>query len=191
MSARDELVALQRAFDKAGSTTTLTAYALRRVELLNAAEDEQRAAGPRPAPAKKAAKPGAKAAPRVARDAESTPVTIKMMRALTTEMSTTVAARLRSMTARIARIEEALASRPNMPDIGVSLPEAQALLARLQTLESRPSMIYAGVWRQREYARGEVVTQSGSLWCAKEQTNSRPGVDSTWQLCVKKGRDAR
>lgn len=63
-----------------------------------------------------------------------------------------------------------------------------ALADRVAALEAKPMMKYCGVWEPGDYAEGEVVTQGGSMWIAREPTNSRPGTDDSFQLCVKRGR---
>lgn len=58
-------------------------------------------------------------------------------------------------------------------------------------IESMPAVSYAGSYREGEsYKRGMLVTHDGSLWHAQTETTSKP-PDSTWRLCVRKGRDAR
>lgn len=62
------------------------------------------------------------------------------------------------------------------------------LLKRIDTLENS----YQGVWDgAKSYVRNQTVTHAGSLWISKRETNSKPGTDDSWQLCVKKGRDGR
>jgi len=42
------------------------------------------------------------------------------------------------------------------------------------------------------YARGDVVTDDGSLWlCKAETTSDRPGTSSAWKLICKRGKDGR
>jgi hypothetical protein len=69
------------------------------------------------------------------------------------------------------------------------------LLERVETLEDRPEMKYAGVWRQEQvYGAGTFATDGGSLWHAKRASiGERPGAPGgdAWQLAVKKGRDGR
>jgi hypothetical protein len=55
-----------------------------------------------------------------------------------------------------------------------------------------PSLIYRGVWRQDEYAKGDTVTWAGAMWHANDTTTEKPGDGSkAWTLCVKKGSDGR
>jgi hypothetical protein len=60
---------------------------------------------------------------------------------------------------------------------------------RLGELETRQKEFrYVGVWKaDREYQIGNFVTASGALWHCEEATQSRPGVSSSWKLCVKSG----
>lgn len=64
-----------------------------------------------------------------------------------------------------------------------------ALEEKIAELEARPAgMPYKGIWSPGEaYREGELATLAGSLWHCRALTYSRPGTDSTWQLCVKKG----
>ena len=64
------------------------------------------------------------------------------------------------------------------------------LSARIHTLEKAP-FAYAGTYESgKAYGKNELVTFDGSMWIALKQTARRPGGDD-WQLCVKRGRDAR
>jgi hypothetical protein len=72
--------------------------------------------------------------------------------------------------------------------------ELAVIKARLSELERRPAMKYLGVWSDRTpYDRGDLITFDGSMWASKKgSTGVRPGSDpEAWQLCVKRGRDAR
>ena len=103
--------------------------------------------------------PAAKPAQRVARDAESPPVTMRMFKALMSEMGDGVGGRFRSLSERI------------------------------RVLEQRPAgMRYSGTWAPGEYAKDQAVTMSGGLWVAKETTTDRPGTSNQWQLAVKSPR---
>lgn len=68
-----------------------------------------------------------------------------------------------------------------------------ALEKRVNELEARPVMEYAGVWDQKKvYGSGKFVTDGGSLWHSKRASvGERPGASDAWTLAVKKGRDAR
>jgi hypothetical protein len=62
----------------------------------------------------------------------------------------------------------------------------EARLAELET--SRKEFRYVGPWRDgRQYEMGNFSTCGGSLWHCEEATQSRPGTDSSWKLCVKSG----
>lgn len=56
-----------------------------------------------------------------------------------------------------------------------------------------PAMIYRGVYREGEYAKGDTVTWAGSLWhCDADKSVDKPGDSSKdWTLCAKKGRDGK
>ena len=62
---------------------------------------------------------------------------------------------------------------------------------RLNTLETaQKNHTYKGVWRYgADYQKDNTVTHDGSLWVALADTFAKPGVDLSWQLCAKKGRD--
>ena len=55
-----------------------------------------------------------------------------------------------------------------------------------------PALIDKGVWKMGTYEQGDVVTQGGSIWIAKRETQNKPGHDNDdWRLSVKRGRDAK
>jgi hypothetical protein len=70
--------------------------------------------------------------------------------------------------------------------------KASALETRIKSLESRPLLKYAGVFREgATYAEGHLATHAGGLWLATESTTFTPGTaGSGWRLIVKRG-DAR
>ncbi len=81
--------------------------------------------------------------------------------------------------------------------------KAKPLIERIAALEAetkalkadRPTLAdaYKGTWQPSAfdaYARGDAVTFDGSLWLARAVTRTKPGTDDTWQMIVKKGRDA-
>lgn len=53
-----------------------------------------------------------------------------------------------------------------------------------------PFPIYRGVYQERDYEAGDMVTWAGSLWHADKATEAKPGTDD-WTLAVKKGRDGK
>jgi hypothetical protein len=67
------------------------------------------------------------------------------------------------------------------------------VLRRLEALEQRPQLRYAGVWRESTgYLENEMVTHQGSLWIALQSTGAKPGTTPLdWQMCTKRGRDGR
>jgi len=58
---------------------------------------------------------------------------------------------------------------------------------RIAELESRPpGLKYQGVWRAEvQYAPGDVISHSGSMWIAMAATKMRPSESRDWQLAVK------
>lgn len=50
---------------------------------------------------------------------------------------------------------------------------------------------YQGVWKEGEFERGHLVTQDGSLWVALKDTSDKPGLNDSWKLVTKRGRDGR
>lgn len=54
-----------------------------------------------------------------------------------------------------------------------------------------PAMVYRGIWKAGQYATGDTVTWSGSLWHANQDTDEKPGQSAHWTLSAKKGRDGR
>lgn len=55
-----------------------------------------------------------------------------------------------------------------------------------------PAIIYRGVFEPgRDYAQGDSVTLSGSLFIAQVPTSAKPGTSDQWRLAVKRGADGR
>ena len=55
-----------------------------------------------------------------------------------------------------------------------------------------PLIIYRGIWRQGKYLKGDAVTSDGSMFVAREDTETVPGTTgSDWQLATKRGRDGK
>lgn len=72
-----------------------------------------------------------------------------------------------------------------------SAQKIEALERRIAQLEQRPEMVYTGVFDpSRIYREGQVVTESGSMWCARRH-DPGPIPGPGWTLCVKRGRDSR
>jgi len=69
----------------------------------------------------------------------------------------------------------------------------KALETELQTLRQEKSAIqYHGVFQRAiKYERGNIVTHDGSAWIKVGDLKGAPGTCDSWQLFVKKGRDAR
>lgn len=68
--------------------------------------------------------------------------------------------------------------------------EIAPLKAEISELRSR-SVKYLGVWRQREYSEGSMVSDDGSVWHCEKRTTTRPGTSADWVLAVKRGRDGK
>ena len=66
------------------------------------------------------------------------------------------------------------------------------LLLRISELEAQ-TFEYRGVRHEigTSYRKNHFVTHGGSLWVARCDTTSTPGVDGTWQLAVKRGKDGQ
>ena len=67
------------------------------------------------------------------------------------------------------------------------------LKTRIAELETR-GVEYKGTFQRAcSYARGDLVTYSGGLWCAVAETKSLdvPGTSPAWVLAVKSGQDRR
>jgi hypothetical protein len=65
------------------------------------------------------------------------------------------------------------------------------LLARIEAIEARPVLKYAGIWNpDAQFNEGDVTTDHGSAWHCDRSTRSRP-PSKDWTLMVKKGRDGR
>lgn len=56
-----------------------------------------------------------------------------------------------------------------------------------------PVMIHRGIWSERAFEVGDVVTWGGSMWhCDVDGATAKPGEgEKQWHLVVKKGRDLR
>lgn len=61
---------------------------------------------------------------------------------------------------------------------------------RLAEVQQDKGLRYRGVYADDEqYEADDFVTHSGSLWCALQDTRSRPGTDpDAWQLAAQRGR---
>ena len=68
-----------------------------------------------------------------------------------------------------------------------------ALEAQITGLRNAMSEFkFVGQWQEiKTYKAGNFVTTGGQVWHCNSDTNSRPGMDSTWSLAVKSGRDGR
>ena len=73
--------------------------------------------------------------------------------------------------------------------IGAVVRELEAQIEQLET--AMAEFAYRGNWQEgKSYRRGNFVTL-GSVWHACVDTNSRPGVNSTWTMVVPKPRDGK
>lgn len=63
------------------------------------------------------------------------------------------------------------------------------LIKRVEELEQRPVMNYAGVWGEgRQYNENDFVTHAGSVWHCRRSTRAKPGTcKDSWILAVKRG----
>ena len=70
-------------------------------------------------------------------------------------------------------------------------PRLKSIEMKIDALETK-GVDYKGTFQKAiTYNRGDVLTHSGSAWICLRKTNEAPGNCSSWQLMVKKGRDAR
>ena len=103
--------------------------------------------------------------------AESTPATFGMVMAAVESIGEAVAAEIKQLRA-----------------------EVSSLKSQLVEIEAK-GIFYQGVFQKaQQYKRGAMVTSDGSLFAAVRDTlpGEMPGTASdAWQLCCKKGRDAR
>jgi len=96
-----------------------------------------------------------------------------------------IAAKVKNLEALTQRASQAPRARSE---------DTAALEARIAELEQRRGFEYRGTWDPAApYAPGDFVTSNGSMWAARIESHGvRPGDGvAGWQLCVKKGRDAR
>jgi Collagen triple helix repeat (20 copies) len=49
----------------------------------------------------------------------------------------------------------------------------------------------AGVWTERAYVAGDIVSHGGSMFVAQTATTAKPGKSDDWRLSVKRGADGR
>jgi HK97 family phage prohead protease len=64
--------------------------------------------------------------------------------------------------------------------------------AKIKSLqEALQEKMYHGIWGEGPYRKHNMVSHQGSLWVALKDTADKPGTTEVWQLCVKRGRDAR
>ena len=57
-----------------------------------------------------------------------------------------------------------------------------------------PTPVWRGVWSEREFEHGDLVTYDGSIWHCERATKAKPGTQTSapdWKLCTKKGRDGK
>lgn len=72
--------------------------------------------------------------------------------------------------------------------------QVKALEQRLADAEQRSAQLkYVGVWRDDgTYHVGNFVSHGGSMWhCEIDAPTSQPGLDASWRLAVKHGRDGK
>lgn len=50
-----------------------------------------------------------------------------------------------------------------------------------------PIAIYRGVWEEKAYEHGDLVTHDGGMWHAMQATTEKPGTSPDWKLAVKRG----
>jgi hypothetical protein len=87
----------------------------------------------------------------------------------------------------------------DLGDIQVSLADDERTLTlafvrgqeRIERSVTLTHPIYHGVWREGGYVKGDSVTYGGSTWIATRKTNSKPELDDSWRLSVKRGRDGK
>ncbi len=74
----------------------------------------------------------------------------------------------------------------------VTASHVRELRERIVALEQQPFLREAGVWEPgKAYGTGQVVSDHGSAWVAKQATCQRPGESDHWRLLVKRGRDGK
>ena len=75
------------------------------------------------------------------------------------------------------------------PVIGDAIKQHTApLLKRIAELEARPMPRWAGPFKEgTKYPAMSFTVHQGGLWISKCATAAKPGTDSTWQLCCKRG----
>lgn len=81
-----------------------------------------------------------------------------------------------------------------LPTIGRYVESrVKPLRQRVDELERKTkNWEYRGVFESGEaYYENNFTTHHGSLWICQRDTSSIPGTDDTWQLCTKRGKDAR
>ena len=81
-----------------------------------------------------------------------------------------------------------------LPTIGKYIAaQVRPLQKRIEELENKTAnWKYVGTFKSGEvYHAGNFCTFGGSLWHCQADTLAAPGTDETWQLCVKRGKDAR
>ena len=65
--------------------------------------------------------------------------------------------------------------------------QLKPLQDRIAELEARPELKHLGIWREKNYKAGSLVTHKGGLWLCQKATKQRPGQSSAWTLIVKSG----
>jgi hypothetical protein len=95
----------------------------------------------------------------------------------------------------VGKAFRSLSERISALERGAGAQSTDALLAladRVEALEQQQkSLQYCGTWESgRKYAKGNFVTDGGSVWHCDRETTQRPGPGDAWTLAVKRGRDA-
>ncbi len=90
---------------------------------------------------------------------------------------------------RITGARRELGAAPAGADVLKRLEAAEARIAELEKESMSGVAKYCGVHAEgHQYAKGALVTRSGSMWHAEIETTARPGTSDDWRLAVKRGR---
>jgi hypothetical protein len=102
---------------------------------------------------------------------------------------------LTSLTTAIVTESRRYTNQSNAATVAAMGQMFLALAARIKAIDARlesegPRTLadaYMGVWEPGVYERGVLVTHGGGLWISTCRTDSRPGGEPGWVLCVKAG----
>lgn len=108
-------------------------------------------------------------------------------------------AKRRALEIRVAALEAKLAGGSlqglkltGAEQVPVNDDKLHSFEARIKALEGRREIEYIGTYQPgTTYHKNQVVTDRGSMWIVRSETADDRPPSKNWQLCVRKGDDAK